>query len=78
MFSSDNDEYTQREKRGLLSELKRTIIPFLEHTSTKMINDVDCFAPIPGTKYVHTIQENKRKWTTEISTTKKRISLRMI
>jgi len=43
-----------------------------------MINDVDCLAPIPGTKYVHTIQENKRKRTTEMSTTKKRIPLRMI
>ena len=78
MFSSDVEEFTQREKKGLLSELKRTIIPFLEYTSTKMINDVDCLAPIPGTKYVHTIQENKRKRTTEMSTTKKRIPLRMI
>ena len=62
----------------MLLELKTIVIPFLENTSTKIINDVDCLAPISGIKYVHTIQENKRKRITELSTTKKRISLRMI
>ena len=62
----------------MLSELKTTIIPFLDNTSTKIVNDVDCLAPIPGTKYVHIIQENKRNRITELSTTKKRIPLRMI
>ena len=49
----------------------------MENTSAKIINDVDCLAPIPGTKYVHTIPENKRKRITQLSTTKKRIPLRM-
>ena len=78
MFSSDVEEYTNREKKGLLSELKTTIIPFLESTSSKITNDVDCLAPIPGIKYVHTIQENKEKRITELSTTKNRIPLRII
>ena len=71
MFSSDVEVFIKREKQSLLSELKRTIIPFLENTSIKIINNADCLAPISGTKYVHTIQENKRKRTTEMSTTKK-------
>ena len=71
MFSSDNEVYTKRDKQSVLSELKRTIIPFLEYTSIKISNNDDCLALIPGTKYVHTIQENKRKRTTEMSTTKK-------
>ena len=58
--------------------MKRTIIPFLEYTSIKIISNTDYLSLIPGTKYVHTIQENKRKRTTEMSTTKKRIPLRMI
>ena len=70
MFSADVEVYTKREKQSLLSELKRTIILFLEYTSIKIINNADCLAPIPGTKYVHTIQENKRKRTTEMPTTK--------
>ena len=78
MFSSDVENYTNRDRQGLLSELIRTIIPFLENTSTKIINNADCLAPIPGTKYVHSIQENKRKRETELSTTKKRIPMRMI
>ena len=34
MFSSDVENYTNRDRQGLLSELIRTIIPFLENTST--------------------------------------------
>ena len=40
------------------------------------INDADFLAPIPGTKFVHTIQENKRKRTSEMSTTKKTHSIK--
>ena len=69
IFSSDVKVYTKREKQSLLSELKKTIIPFLEYTFLKIINNADYLAPIPGIKYVHTIQEYKRKRTTEISTT---------
>ena len=57
MFSSDVEVYTKREKESMLSELKRTIISFLEYTSIKIINNADCIAPISGTKYVHTIQD---------------------
>ena len=63
MFSSDVEVYTKGEKQSVLSELKRTIIQFLEYTSIKIINNADCLVPISGKKiraYHSKTKENRQ------------------
>ena len=57
---SSSDSLT-RDQKSLLKSLKQTIIPFIDESSTQLVDASKVVAPISGLDYVHKRDEVKRK-----------------
>ena len=75
---SPNSESTKRAKDKSFSELRRIVIPFIQHCSSTISNSARSFSPIPSVKFMFDRSESERKRTESKVVSKERLPLRMI